>query len=194
MYESEGVHNPTPTAEWLNPVSLSINQHDYCVALLWLIHKKLHIRAVPMWIFWWKAIHKNKSKSIRVNAQNAKTLKRPEVKNIRVERNALWRAGGIICFTITFSRTFEISVCCPHSFDLFHPYLRLPRIWTRLKGTNGTILRSNWINPSVMRRNILFCRDDFLQSRDQSYRSGTVNSKSFVGKVLLRIKWKFELN
>ena len=27
-----------------------------------------------------------------------------------------------------------------------------------------------------------------------TYRSGTVNSKSFVGKVLLRIKWKFELN
>ena len=26
------------------------------------------------------------------------------------------------------------------------------------------------------------------------YRSGTVNSKSFVGTVLLRIKWKFELN
>ena len=26
------------------------------------------------------------------------------------------------------------------------------------------------------------------------YRSGTVNSKSFIGKVLLRIKWKFELN
>ena len=26
-----------------------------------------------------------------------------------------------------------------------------------------------------------------------SYRSGTVNSKSFVGKVLLRIKQKFEL-
>ena len=25
------------------------------------------------------------------------------------------------------------------------------------------------------------------------YRSGTVNSKSFIGKVLLRIKWKFEL-
>ena len=25
------------------------------------------------------------------------------------------------------------------------------------------------------------------------YRSGTVNSKSFVGKVLLRIKWKFKL-
>ena len=27
----------------------------------------------------------------------------------------------------------------------------------------------------------------------KNYRSGTVNSKSFVGKVLLRIKWKFEL-
>ena len=25
------------------------------------------------------------------------------------------------------------------------------------------------------------------------YRSGTVNSKSFVGKDLLRIKWNFEL-
>ena len=28
----------------------------------------------------------------------------------------------------------------------------------------------------------------------QYYRSGTVNSKSFVGTVLLRIKWKFQLN
>ena len=26
------------------------------------------------------------------------------------------------------------------------------------------------------------------------YRSGTVNSKSFVSKVLLRIKWKLELH
>ena len=30
--------------------------------------------------------------------------------------------------------------------------------------------------------------------RFYNYRSGTVNSKSFVGKVLLRIKRKFELN
>ena len=29
--------------------------------------------------------------------------------------------------------------------------------------------------------------------RNSKYRSGTVNSKSFVGKVLLRIKRKFEL-
>ena len=26
------------------------------------------------------------------------------------------------------------------------------------------------------------------------YRSGMVNSKSFIGKVFLQIKWKFELN
>ena len=30
--------------------------------------------------------------------------------------------------------------------------------------------------------------------KDGRYRSGTVNSKSFVGKVLLQIKWKFKLN
>ena len=28
---------------------------------------------------------------------------------------------------------------------------------------------------------------------ERKYRSGTVNSKSFIGKVFLRIKWKFEL-
>ena len=30
-------------------------------------------------------------------------------------------------------------------------------------------------------------------STEYTYRSGTVNSKSFVNKVLLQIKWKFEL-
>ena len=34
----------------------------------------------------------------------------------------------------------------------------------------------------------------FFKNNISLYRSGTVNSKSFVGKVLLRIKWKFELN
>ena len=33
----------------------------------------------------------------------------------------------------------------------------------------------------------------FLLQIKISYGSGMVNSKSFVGKVLLRIKWKFEL-
>ena len=33
----------------------------------------------------------------------------------------------------------------------------------------------------------------FLPNNFGRYRSGTVNSKSFVGKVLLRIKRKFEL-
>ena len=44
------------------------------------------------------------------------------------------------------------------------------------KGANGKYLQSDirWLPPHM-------------------YRSGTVNSKSFVGKVLLRIKWKFEL-
>ena len=32
-----------------------------------------------------------------------------------------------------------------------------------------------------------------LNPFNDKYRSGTVNSKSFVGKVLLRIKQKFEL-
>ena len=31
------------------------------------------------------------------------------------------------------------------------------------------------------------------ESHTWCYRSGTVNSKSFVGKDFLRIKWKFEL-
>ena len=35
--------------------------------------------------------------------------------------------------------------------------------------------------------------EDFYLIIKLIYRSGTVNSKSFVGKVLLRIKWKFEL-
>ena len=34
----------------------------------------------------------------------------------------------------------------------------------------------------------------FCRTCQMMYRSGTVNSKSFVVKVLLRIKWKFELN
>ena len=33
----------------------------------------------------------------------------------------------------------------------------------------------------------------FVSFSGMEYRSGTVNSKSFVGKVMLRIKWKFEL-
>ena len=44
--------------------------------------------------------------------------------------------------------------------------------------------------------NMLFDIYDLLQIEDRRklfYRSDTVNSKSFIGKVLLRIKWKFEL-
>ena len=38
----------------------------------------------------------------------------------------------------------------------------------------------------------LRCESHYKNNRTM-YRSGTVNSKSFVAKVLLRIKWKFEL-
>ena len=36
-------------------------------------------------------------------------------------------------------------------------------------------------------------KSGFAAGNTCSYRLGTVNSKSFVSKVLLRIKWKFEL-
>ena len=35
--------------------------------------------------------------------------------------------------------------------------------------------------------------NDIVIVSQDCYRSGTVNSKSFVSKVLLRIKWKFEV-
>ena len=46
-------------------------------------------------------------------------------------------------------------------------------------------LTASWLSNSVI---------GFLQTRrNWQYRSGTFTSKSFVTKVLLRIKWKFEL-
>ena len=51
--------------------------------------------------------------------------------------------------------------------------------------TNRNLCMVKW----VARKEVcVFCNFTYL------YRSGTVNSKSFVGKVLLRIKWKFKLN
>ena len=55
-----------------------------------------------------------------------------------------------------------------------------------LKCYNGTC-RERLIGSHSSAR---FC---FELSGNSNYRSGTVNSKSFVSKVLLRIKWKFEL-
>ena len=40
---------------------------------------------------------------------------------------------------------------------------------------------------------MVVCEKIFGSIRN-NYRSGTVNLKSFVGKVLLLIKWKFKLN
>ena len=45
------------------------------------------------------------------------------------------------------------------------------------------IIRLEFSQLNLIRRDI----------RTFNYRSGTVNSKSFVSQVLLRIKWKFEL-
>ena len=40
---------------------------------------------------------------------------------------------------------------------------------------------------------LVFIRNSIMPFHSYNYRSGMVNSKSFVGKILLRIKWKFEL-
>ena len=45
----------------------------------------------------------------------------------------------------------------------------------------------NWLRAEAK------CSTATTSSKLGRYRSGTVNSKSFVGKVLLRIKRKFEL-
>ena len=45
------------------------------------------------------------------------------------------------------------------------------------------------LNPFMHQNQIL----DGAKNQNIYYRLGTVNSKSFVGKVLLRIKWKIEL-
>ena len=59
---------------------------------------------------------------------------------------------------------------------------------------------SNWTKISSFCKKInsgykqIAYEETFKFCRMHKYRSGTVNSKSFVGKVLLQIKWKFELN
>ena len=48
--------------------------------------------------------------------------------------------------------------------------------------------------PHLGLAKLVNCNQILGHVADQNYRSGTVNSKSFVSKVLLRIKQKFELN
>ena len=59
--------------------------------------------------------------------------------------------------------------------------------------TRGEIITKTTQATEVILHSLIFYT--FISSiyLDIYYRSGTVNSKSFVGKVLLRIKWKFEL-
>ena len=64
-------------------------------------------------------------------------------------------------------------------------------VFSQHKGINLKSLESSsWVNTEGKHRKFtgLYSLRKFW-----CYRSGTVNSKSFVGKVLLRIKRKFEL-
>ena len=47
--------------------------------------------------------------------------------------------------------------------------------------------------PLIVRIHVFSVESSFSGEVSSQYRSGTVNSKSFVGKFLLRIKRKFEL-
>ena len=59
------------------------------------------------------------------------------------------------------------------------------KIMSVVSATNSKLLRHKKRRKPIV---------DLYNCTTLKYRSGTVNSKSSVGKVLLRIKWKFELN
>ena len=61
--------------------------------------------------------------------------------------------------------------------------------WSFIHYQNLLYRKQCWVVLCVKRRKNSFPKPVL----HFEYRSGTVNSKSFVGKVLLRIKWKFEL-
>ena len=65
--------------------------------------------------------------------------------------------------------------------------LSLNFVFTDKKERLCIILRNKCLPMEIAAIKILFIPSQI------DYRSGTVNSKSFLGKVLLRIKWKFEL-
>ena len=48
-------------------------------------------------------------------------------------------------------------------------------------------------NNNIEYSRVHFSKEEMVMVK-LKYRSGTVNSKSFVGKVLLRIKWKCQIN
>ena len=92
-----------------------------------------------------------------------------------------------------------------------HPFVWVLFLWPYYFGKNtlevlGTMDLFPWPSKSLFARincffSDLLCigkRSDKFEKKchfcKTHYRSGTVNSKSFVGKVLLQIKWKLELN
>ena len=68
----------------------------------------------------------------------------------------------------------------------------------RMRKDQRKFSSSHGVNWALIDRDVLRAKAMLLLSQTRRhallYRSGTVNSKSFVGKVLLRIKRKFELN
>ena len=111
---------------------------------------------------------------------------------------SLWRG-------VRFLRTFAIiSNVVNHWWDKpFLQEIRVAKVFTgQRKWSNWCILRFSyllarqmpeaWISdhPILLTVNC----DDSHSKHSFCYRSGTVNSKSFISKVLLRIKWKFKLN
>ena len=72
--------------------------------------------------------------------------------------------------------------------------LRRANIYSGNYTTLSRVTEKMWcmeLHPRRQKIQADLCAHGWYEIR---YRSGTVNSKSFVGKVLLRIKWKFELN
>ena len=60
-------------------------------------------------------------------------------------------------------------------------------------GRSWRLPSNPWHNPSCHKQTLCPISPKCQKLLNWLYRSDTVNSKSFVDKVLLRIKWKFEL-
>ena len=81
-----------------------------------------------------------------------------------------------------FSRCYHILHCHSPGWNIC--FMEKPEKRRLRRGYAG------WAQHRSLHR--YFHNDRYM--KEMIYRSGMVNSKSFVGKVLLRIKRKFELN
>ena len=127
--------------------------------------------------------------------------------------STFWRAcSSAFCSIWQYthsSQTLTLGNVDFHSFTNFYlkicgKFLQIETCVT-LSGCSPFFCKT-WGRPSMHRVLLPFAADFheifLIESQGHSYsqdvivmyRSGTVNSKSFVGKVSLRIKWKFKLN